>query len=186
MVSNLSQHLEAASSPSPKEERRVCTTSPSIGQENGGQGPRPSGKFRIWWGLQTSAYQDFCSCGNYSIVTVTNSFHVERVKIYRCTVLYILFQAYEGDYLLGISKIESTRTRRPWVWIWQRMSWRRGKWQSDPCVGQKGQSRPSTKEQRDANLLAIHDGRVALQPQDTQQARRTWGDKDWDITDYTD
>ena len=38
----------------------------------------------------------------------------------------------------------------------------------------------------DANLLAIHARRITLQPRDIQLARRIRGDKDWDITDYTD
>ena len=38
----------------------------------------------------------------------------------------------------------------------------------------------------DANLLAIHARRVTVQPRDIQLARRIRGDKDWDITDYTD
>ena len=37
----------------------------------------------------------------------------------------------------------------------------------------------------DANLLAIHARCVTLQPRDIQLAQRIWGDKDWDILEYT-
>ena len=37
----------------------------------------------------------------------------------------------------------------------------------------------------DANLLAIHARRVTLQPRDIQLAQRIWGDKDWDVLEYT-
>ena len=37
----------------------------------------------------------------------------------------------------------------------------------------------------DANLLAIHARHVTLQPRDIQLARRIWGDKDWDVLEYT-
>ena len=37
----------------------------------------------------------------------------------------------------------------------------------------------------DANLLVIHARRVTLQPRDIQLARRIWGDKVWDILEYT-
>ena len=37
----------------------------------------------------------------------------------------------------------------------------------------------------DANLLAIHAKCVTLQPRDIQLARRIWGDKDWDVLEYT-
>ena len=37
----------------------------------------------------------------------------------------------------------------------------------------------------DANLLAIHAQHVTLQPRDIQLARRIWGDKDWDVLEYT-
>ena len=37
----------------------------------------------------------------------------------------------------------------------------------------------------DVNLLVIHAQCVTLQPRDIQLAQRIWGDKDWDILEYT-